>query len=78
MKSSLVYASVALSVLVVSVGGYYYWTHRTEVRVEVAPATPADPQVSPTGTQTPRPEHGDFDKRFKPAAPTADGGKPKD
>jgi hypothetical protein len=76
MSKTLVYIVTVISVVAVSVGSYYVVTHS---------AAPSD---TPTSTSppvnggyvgsnpAPKPNHGDFQKRFEPKPPPAKSSKP--
>jgi hypothetical protein len=71
----LIYYIVAALVVVGAGGGAYYYFTRVEV-VTVQTPTPALPDV-PASVPKPKPDHGDFQKRFEPKMPPPDGGKSK-
>jgi hypothetical protein len=73
MSKIIYYLIAALVVIVGTAGGYYYFTKIDVLNVEAPAATvphaPPDPPVKP------KPDHGDFQKRFQPVMPPANGGK---
>jgi hypothetical protein len=70
--TKLVYYFLAAVAVFVTAGGAYYYFTKVEVVTVQPTVVPPDPAAS-----VPRPDHGDFQKRFEPKMPPADGGKPK-
>ena len=73
--SKLIYYIVAALVVAGTAGGAYYYFTKVEVVTVHSPVpTPPDEQAS---VSKPKPDHGDFQKRFEPKMPPPDGGKSK-
>ena len=67
MSKSVVLVVVAIVVVVIAGGAYHFL--KPEAQPAAAPAVveiPATPQVA---TTTPKPDHGNFQKRFQPSMP---------
>jgi hypothetical protein len=75
MNKTLLYLTVVISVAVISLGSYYVVTH-TALHFE-APSAATPTTVEPTSDSSiaPKPNHGDFQKRFEPKPPPAKGSK---
>ena len=73
--SKLIYYVIATVAVLVAAGGAYYYFTKIEV-VIVQPQPPLQPEV-PASVPKPKPNHGDFQKRFEPKMPPVDGGKSK-
>jgi hypothetical protein len=73
--------SISLIVVVVSAfaaAGGYYFLSRTEVTHAVTlPPQSSSPEAKQDPKERPKPNHGDFEKRFEPTPPPSNGGKSK-
>lgn len=73
MTKTTIYVIAGLVAVAGAAGGYVYH-QRTEVRIEQT----TEPQSAPTQDvpqNKPKPDHGDFEKRFQPQPPPANGGR---
>jgi hypothetical protein len=74
MSKTVVYVSVILAIVGASLGGYYVITHTQALHVELTP--PTSPKADDaTAAPPPKPDHGNFEKRFQPKPPAPNGGK---
>jgi hypothetical protein len=75
MKRSLLYIVIAVAVVVSSVGVYHVLS-TSEYRGETQRAeASSDQNMPPTKPAPPRPDHGNFQKRFEPVPPPSNGGR---
>ena len=75
MNKTILYLTIVLSVVGISLGGYYVMTH-TAVLIDTQPsATPAAKEPTADTQTSPKPNHGDFEKRFEPKPPPSKGAK---
>jgi hypothetical protein len=75
MKRSLLYIVITVAVVVSSVGVYHVLS-TSEYRDETQRAEASrDQHTPPTEPARPRPDHGNFQKRFEPMPPPSNGGR---
>jgi hypothetical protein len=74
MSKSLFYLVVTLAVIGASLGGYYLYTETHVVKVDVS-TSPPNPSAGSNDPARPKPDHGQFEQRFQPKPPPANGGK---
>ena len=74
MSKTVISFIVAIAVIGASAGGYYFLTRTEVVRVDSS-STPLPPTAE--RDPKPKPNHGDFEKRFEPKPPPPNGGKLK-
>jgi hypothetical protein len=74
MSKALYYVVAVVAMLVTAGGAYYYFSKVEVVNVQMPAPASTPPASSPT---PPKPDHGDFQKRFEPKMPVPDGGKSK-
>lgn len=74
--SRITWLLTASIVVITLAAGTYYVSTRTEVtRVEHDAPPPAVSQGQPATPPPPKPDHGDFNRRFEPKPPPPNGGK---
>jgi len=66
---------VAIIVASVAIGGAYQLTRKGEFAHDKAPAVTNQPEkLKAPSAVPPKPDHGNFQKRFQPTMPPADSG----
>lgn len=72
MSRTGLYLSIVIAVTAASLGGYYVVTQMDVVHFPAVSApAPTDQTSATAGNSVPRPNHGDFEKRFEPRPPAS-------
>ena len=75
MTKTVSIITTAIAVLTAATGGYFIFT-RTQVTSAVERPEGTTPPTDPHATAPrPKPEHGNFQRRFEPKPPPPNGGK---
>lgn len=75
MTKTISIFSLCMAVVAATAGGYFYLTRTETIRVESQHVETPPLVREPDPLPKPKPEHGDFNKRFEPKPPPTDGGK---
>jgi hypothetical protein len=71
MSKTVVYILIVVVAAVVAGGAYQYF--RTEQPLPQQPIASEPPAASPPAVAAPKPDHGNFQKRFQPSMPASNG-----
>lgn len=72
MSKVTLYVILSIVAVAGAAGGYHYFTRTEVIEVPVKTEPPAQPSPQP---DKPKPDHGDFKKRFEPTPPAPNGGR---